>query len=71
MEECLRRFESPSASLSAKQGEHKSATKHGSSNGAMDEGSRNGCSHVIILIVVDGAANDVHVSILDEDTSAL
>ena len=33
MEECLRRFESPVASHTAKQGKHKSATKHGNFNG--------------------------------------
>ena len=37
---CLRRFESPAASLAAKQGKHKSATKQGNSNGAMEEGLR-------------------------------
>ena len=36
MEERLRRFESPVVSQTAKQGEHKSATKHGNSSGAME-----------------------------------
>ena len=37
MEECLRRFKSPVASHSAKQGKPKSATKQGNFNGAMEE----------------------------------
>ena len=37
MEEGLRRFESPVASHPAKQGTHKSATKHGNFSGAMEE----------------------------------
>ena len=36
MEEGLRRFESPVASHPAKQGTHKSATKHGNFSGAME-----------------------------------
>ena len=35
MEECLRRFESPVASHTAKQGKHESATKHGNFSGAL------------------------------------
>ena len=69
-----RRFEKvriARCSLPAKQGKHTSDTKQGNFKGAMEEGSRKARSHRRGLIVVDCAADDVHVSITDEDTSAL
>ena len=52
----------PVASHTAKQGKLESTTKHGNSSGAMEEGSRNVRSHVLSLIVVDGAANAVEAA---------
>ena len=65
MEECLRRFESPVVSQTAKQGEHKSATKHGNSIGAMEECLRRFKSpavHVASGVGMDLAVSDRHGS---------
>ena len=70
----MRRFESPVASLAAKQGKHESATKHGNSSGAMEEGLRRfkfQAAHNASAVGMDLAANDCHGSAIDRDPATL
>ena len=86
MEEGLRRFKSPVASPTAKQGKCKSATTHGtfsgarlitkirSSSGAIEEGLRRFKSqavHVASAVGMDLAASDRHGSTIDIDAPTL
>ena len=74
MEECLRRFESPVASHTAKQDKRKSATKHGDSSGAMEEYLRrfeSPAAHRKSAVGMDLAASDRHGAARDIDATTL
>ena len=70
----MRRFESPAASQSAKQGKRKLADKHGNFTGTREEGLRrfeSPAAHPLSSVGMDLAGGDHHGSALDGDAATL